>query len=74
MAFIKRKSIPRKVSNQMNSTAGWREKSNMKNARWVSESKDGKLIKFTAPNPDSGKRGEPKTYNSTFNVKTGRWV
>lgn len=74
MAFIKRNKISRKVKAQMQATAGWREKNNMQNARYVASNKQGNLISFTAPNPDYGKRGvTTKSYKSTFNTKTGKW-
>ena len=74
MAFIKKTSIPKGIQRDMNNKAGWKQNTNMKNARWVSKSKDGDLIKFIAPNPNARKKGEVKTYSSTYSVKRKGWV
>lgn len=75
MAFIKKKSIPNSVKRDMWNKAGFREKQDMTDSRWVSRTKDGDLITFVRKNPNYGRGLDyTKTYHSTYSVKRHRWV
>lgn len=75
MAFIKKKSISTSLKRDMWNQAGFREKQDMTDSRWVSRTKDGDLIRFTRKNPNYGRGLDfTKTYSSTYSVKRRRWV
>ena len=76
MAFIKLRDIPSSVRRDMVKKAGSREEKNMLNARWISSTSDGDLIKFTRPNPRFGKDKyeTTKTYHSTYSTKRRNWI
>lgn len=75
MAFIRKNQIPKKTVSSMTSSAGYRERNNMQNARWIAKNKDGSRITFVRQNPNYGKKGETtKSYKSVYDVKRGRWV
>ena len=68
MAFIKLRDIPSSVRRDMVRKAGYREETNMLNARWISTTKDGDLIRFTRSNPNFRKNKYETT--SSFRNRT----
>ena len=75
MAFIKKKSIPNHVRRDMWKKGGFRERTAMNEACWVSATKGGDLIKFICKNPNYGRKGDSmKTYHSTYSIKRRNWV
>ena len=74
MAFIKLRDIPSSVRRDMVRKAGYREETNMLNARWISTTKDGDLIRFTRSNPNFRKNKYETTKTAGSLNKLPNWI